>query len=90
MIYLLQGENTSVSISVITHFLQGRTYNLFSAGGAFVHTKCHHQKKGRMLELAFDETFEAISFGALSQAYSRVLHNQDFPKRVDNDLYYNC
>ena len=44
MIYLLQGENTSVSISVITHFMQGRTYNLFSAGEAFVHTKCHHQK----------------------------------------------
>ena len=32
---------------------------------------------------------EAYSFGALSQAYSRVLHDQDFPKRVANDMYCN-
>ena len=43
-----------------------------------------------MLELTFDEDIcEAISFGALSQAYSRVLHDQDFPKRVANDMYCN-
>ena len=43
-----------------------------------------------MLELNFDDTFVKTSFGALSQAYSRVLHDQDFPKRVDNDVYCNC
>ena len=32
---------------------------------------------------------EAMSFGALSQAYSRVLHDQDFPRRVDNVVYCN-
>ena len=43
-----------------------------------------------MLELAFDEDIcEAISFGALSQTYSRVLHDQDFPKRVAVDVYCN-
>ena len=44
----------------------------------------------RVLELAFDEDIcEAMSFGALSQAYSRVLHDQDFPRRVDNVVYCN-
>ena len=56
-IYLLQGENTSVSISVITHFLQGKKYNLFSAGGAFVHTKCHHQKVEECWNLLLMKTF---------------------------------
>jgi len=43
-----------------------------------------------MLELAFDEDIcEAYSFGALSQANSRVLHDQDFPRRVANDMFCN-
>ena len=43
-----------------------------------------------MLELAFDEDIcDAMSFGGLSQAYSRVLHDQDFPKRVANDMFCN-
>ena len=43
-----------------------------------------------LLELAFDEDIcDAMSFEALSHAYSRVLHDQDFPKRVANDMFCN-
>ena len=74
-------------------------YNPFSAGGENITyflqgehscTQSSSSKRGRMLELAFDEDIcEVISFGALSQAYSRVLHDQDFPRRVDNVVYCN-
>ena len=46
----LQGENTFFII-VITCSTQGRTYNIFFAGGVFMHTKCHHQKGGECWNL---------------------------------------
>ena len=32
-------------------FCMGRTYNIFSAGRVFMHTKCHHQKGGECWNL---------------------------------------
>ena len=43
-----------------------------------------------MLELTFDDTFvKTYQWSSILQAYSRVLHDQDFPKRVAIDVYYN-
>jgi len=43
-----------------------------------------------LLELAFDDTFvKPFQWSSFAQAYSRVLHDQDFPKRVDMDVYCN-
>ena len=43
-----------------------------------------------MLELAFDDTFmKTFHWSSILQAYSRVLHAQDFPKRVVMDVYCN-
>ena len=43
-----------------------------------------------MLELAFDDTFvKPYQCSSFLQAYSRVLHDQDFPKRVAIDVYCN-
>ena len=39
-----------------------------------------------MLELAFDDTFVKPFNGALSYK-PKVLHAQDFPKRVSMDVY---
>ena len=44
----------------------------------------------RLLELAFDDTFvKSYHWSSISQAYSRVLHDQDFLKRVAIDVYCN-
>ena len=41
-----------------------------------------------MLELAFDDTFvKPFQWSSFAQAYLRVLHDQDFPKRVAIDVY---
>ena len=74
-------------------------YNLFSAGGEYLTyslqgeyscTQSVNIKKGENVGTYFWWYIcEAISFGALSQAYSRVLHVQDFPKRVAIDVYCN-
>ena len=46
--------------------------------------------KSLLLELAFDDTFvKPFQWSSFAQAYSRVLHDQDFPKRVAMDVYYN-
>ena len=43
-----------------------------------------------VLELNFDDTFvKPYYWSSISQAYTRVLHAQDFPKRVAMDVYYN-
>jgi len=43
-----------------------------------------------LLELAFDDTFvKTFQWSSILQAYSRVLHDQDFPKRVAMDVYCN-
>ena len=43
-----------------------------------------------MLELAFNDTFvKTYQWSSILQAYSRVLHDQDFPKRVAIDVYCN-
>ena len=43
-----------------------------------------------LLELAFDDTFvKTFQWSSILQAYSRVLHAQDFPKRVAMDVYCN-
>jgi len=43
-----------------------------------------------LLELAFDDTFvKPYYWSSILQAYSRVLHDQDFPKRVTMDVYCN-
>ena len=43
-----------------------------------------------VLELAFDDTFvKTYHWSSIVQAYSRVLHDQDFPKRVAMNVYYN-
>jgi len=43
-----------------------------------------------VLELAFDDTFvKTLYWSSISQVYSRVLHVQDFPKRVAIDVYCN-
>ena len=43
-----------------------------------------------MLELAFDDTFvKTFQWSSILQAYSRILHDQDFPKRVAFDVYCN-
>ena len=74
-------------------------YNPFSAGGENITyflqgehlcTQCVIIKKGENVETCFWwDICDAMSFGALPQAYSRVLHNQDFPKRVANDMFCN-
>ena len=41
-----------------------------------------------VLELAFDDTFvKPYHWSSILQAYSRVLHDQDFPKRVAMNVY---
>ena len=97
MIYFLQGENTCFSISVIICFLQGE--NIFSIGGEHItyfllgEYSCTQSviiKKGRMLKLTFDDTFvKTYHWSSILQAYSRVLQDQDFPKRVAIDVYCN-
>ena len=43
-----------------------------------------------VLELAFDDTFvKPFQWSSILQAYSRVLHDQYFPKRVAMDVYCN-
>jgi len=43
-----------------------------------------------LLELAFDDTFvKTYQWSSFAQAYSRVLHDQDFPKRMTMDVYCN-
>ena len=43
-----------------------------------------------MLELGSDDTFvKPFQWSSILQAYSRVLHDQDFPKRVAMDVYCN-
>jgi len=43
-----------------------------------------------VLELDFDDTFvKPYYWSSISQAYTRVLHIQDFPKRVAIDVYCN-
>jgi len=42
------------------------------------------------LELAFGDTFvKSFQWSSILQAYSRVLHDQDFPKRVAMNVYCN-
>ena len=105
MIYLLQGENTCISISVITFSAGGEhiflyiCYNLFYARGEHITYflqgeirahKVSSSKRGRMLELAFDDTFVKPSqWSSFAQAYSRVLHDQDFSKRVAMVVFCN-
>ena len=46
--------------------------------------KASSSKRGRMLEHVSMKTFvKNISFGALTHDVSRVLHDQDVPRRVD-------
>ena len=46
--------------------------------------KASSSKRGRMLEHVSMKTFVKInSFGALTHDESRVLHDQDVPRRVD-------
>ena len=41
-----------------------------------------------MLELTFDDTFvKTYHWSSILQAYSKVLHDQDFPKRVAMNVY---
>jgi len=43
-----------------------------------------------LLELAFDDTFvKTYHWSSILQAYSRVLRDQDFPKRVAMDVFCN-
>ena len=43
-----------------------------------------------MLKLDFDDTFvKPYYWSFISQAYTSVLHAQDFPKRVAMDVYCN-
>ena len=43
-----------------------------------------------VLELAFDDTFvNPFQWSSFVQAYSRVLHDQDFPKRVAMVVFCN-
>ena len=43
-----------------------------------------------MLELTFDDTFvKPFQWSSFPQVYSRVLHDQDFLKRVAIDVYCN-
>ena len=45
---------------------------------------------GSLLELAFDGTFvKPFQWSSIFQAYSRVLHDQNFPKRDAIDVYCN-
>ena len=73
-------------------------YNMFYAGGEhityslqgeFFHAhKVSSSKRGRMLELDFDETFvKPCHWSCISQAYTRVLHAQDFPRIMAIDVY---
>ena len=46
--------------------------------------------KAVMLELDFDDKFvKPFHWSSISQAYTRVLHAQDFPKRVTMDVFCN-
>ena len=46
--------------------------------------------KPKLLELAFNDTFVKIyQWSSILQAYSRVLHDQNFPKRAAIDVYCN-
>ena len=70
------GDDTSENTTTKNH---QRVLILLSIGERFV------------LELAFDDTFvKTYHLELYLKAYSRVLHAQDFPKRVDNDVYCNC
>jgi len=43
------------------------------------------------LDNVFDDTFVKIyHWSSILQTYSRVLHAQDFPKRVAMDVYCNA
>ena len=78
-IYLLQGEYTCISISVIT-FSAGGEHITYFLQGEYSCTQSVIIKKG---ELAFDDTFvKTFQWSSISQAYTRVLHAQDIPKRV--------
>ena len=55
-IFIAGGEHKCFYICYNPFFCRERTHNLFSAGGAFVHT-VSSSKRGRMLELTFDDTF---------------------------------
>ena len=43
-----------------------------------------------LLKLDFDDTFvKPLHWSSISQAYTRVLDAQDFPKRMTVDVYCN-
>ena len=52
MIYFLQGEHL-FSIFVINCSLQGEFY---LCRGSYMHTTCHHQKRGECWNLDFDDS----------------------------------
>ena len=63
---------------------------------SFIRTSKTHQFNVKsygqafMLELAFDDTFvKTYQWSSILQAYSRVLHDQDFPKRVAMVVFCN-
>ena len=69
---------------------RGRTYNIFSAGGVFFRAHKVSSKRGRILELDFDVIFvKPFHWSSISQAYTRVLHAQDFPRIMGMDVYCN-
>ena len=71
MINVLQTENTC--FLYLTCSMQGEHifYNLFSAGGVFVHTTCHHQKEGECWNLDFDDNIcDANALELISKTYT--------------------
>jgi len=70
MIYLFQGENTCFSISVIT-FSAGGEHITYFLLGEYLCTQSVTSKRGRMLELAFDDTFvKPYYWSSISQVYT--------------------
>jgi len=87
-IFVAGGEHM-LSISVITCFFAGGEHITYFLQGEFFYAhKVSSSKKGRMLELDFDDTFVKLyHWSSILQAYIRVLHAQDFPRIMVMDVY---
>ena len=55
-----------------------------------MHTHIVINKMGENVGTYFDDNIcDALHWNSISQAYTRVLHAQDFPKRMAMDVYCN-